>query len=67
MADDKQNKQREDKDVDLDVSGPQTTINPETRTTGQGTNKDTRPGAEAETPGGNSKVPGNPNQGTPAR
>ncbi len=55
------------KENDLDTSGKQTTIEESTRTTGQGSNTDTRPGAEAEAPGNDGNVPGSPNQGTEAR
>lgn len=65
MATDK--KEREDKDVDLETSGKQTTLDPETRKTGQGSNTETRPGAEPEAPGNDGKVPGSPNQGTESR
>ena len=65
MATDKQKK--ESKDVDLEVSGKQTTLDPETRKTGQGSNTETRPGAEPEAPGNDGNVPGSPNQGTEAR
>ena len=58
---------REDKDVDLQVGGKQTTVDPKTRKTGQGSNQETRPGAEAEAPGNDGKLPGSPNQGTEAR
>ncbi|MGB3299270.1 MAG: hypothetical protein WBA76_13445 [Phormidesmis sp.] len=60
-------KERENKDVDLDTSGKQTTLNPETRKTGQGSNTDTRDGAEPEAPGNDGKIAGSPNQGTEAR
>ncbi|KPQ37496.1 MAG: hypothetical protein HLUCCA11_00175 [Phormidesmis priestleyi Ana] len=65
MATKKEN--RENKDVDLKTSGKQTTLNPETRTTGQGSNTDTRDGAEPEAPGNDGNVPGSPNQGTESR
>ncbi len=58
---------REDKDVELDTAGKQTTLNEKTRTTGQGSNQDTRPGAEAEAPGNDGKLAGSPNQGTESR
>jgi hypothetical protein len=61
------NKPTEDKQVDLKTSGKQTTLNPETRTTGQGSKTDTRPGAEPEAPGNDGNVPGAPNQGTESR
>ena len=68
MADDKKNnEQREDKDVDLETGGKQTTVNPETRTVSQGSNTPTRPGAEAEAPGNDGNVAGAPNQGTTSR
>ncbi|MGL5078791.1 MAG: hypothetical protein ACRDBG_23585 [Waterburya sp.] len=48
--------------------GKQTTIEPMQRTTGQGENQETRPGAEAEAPGNKDlETPGSPNQGTEAR
>ena len=48
--------------------GKQTTLEPATRQTGQGpSNKDTRPGAAADAPGGNPQVAGDANQGTEAR
>ncbi len=55
------------KDQDLDTSGKQTTLNEKTRTTGQGSNTETRPGAEPEAPGNDGNVPGSPNQGTESR
>lgn len=58
---------REDKDVELETDGIQTTLDEKTRTTGQSSNQETRPGAEAEAPGNAGKKPGSPNQGTPAR
>jgi photosystem I subunit IV len=48
--------------------GKQSTLDPMTRQTGQGpAKKDTRPGAAADSPGGNPEYPGDPNQGTEAR
>lgn len=48
--------------------GKQTTLDPAIRQTGQGpTSKDTRPGAAADSPGGNPQVAGDANQGTEAR
>ncbi|NEP18811.1 MAG: hypothetical protein F6J97_18245 [Leptolyngbya sp. SIO4C1] len=48
--------------------GKQTPLEPGSRRTGQGSNTDTRSGAEAEAPGDkNADVPGDPNQGTEAR
>jgi photosystem I subunit IV len=48
--------------------GKQSTLEPATRQTGQGaSNKDTRPGAAADAPGGNPEVAGDANQGTEAR
>ncbi len=64
MADEKAD---EKKGQDLDVGGKQTTVNPETRKTGQGSNTDTRDGAEPEAPGNDGTKPGSPNQGTEAR
>ncbi|PZO16816.1 MAG: hypothetical protein DCF25_11995 [Leptolyngbya foveolarum] len=58
---------REDKDAELDTGGKQTTLDEKTRKTGQGSNQETRPGAEAEAPGNDGKLPGSPNQGTEAR
>ncbi len=55
------------KDVELETSGKQTTLEGKTRKTGQGSNTDTRPGAEAEAPGNDTGVAGAPNQGTEAR
>ena len=57
----------ENKDVELDVSGKQSTLDEKTRKTGQGSNQETRPGAEAEAPGNDGKLAGSPNQGTEAR
>ncbi|MBW4515779.1 MAG: photosystem I reaction center subunit IV [Timaviella obliquedivisa GSE-PSE-MK23-08B] len=48
--------------------GKQTILEPGIRQTGQGvSNKDTRPGASSDSPGGNPEVAGDPNQGTEAR
>ena len=48
--------------------GKQTTLDPGTRRTGQGTNMDVRPGAAADSPGNdNPSVEGDPNQGTESR
>ncbi len=58
---------KDDKDIDLDVSGKQSTVEGKTRKTGQGSNTDTRPGAEAEAPGNDGTKAGTPNQGTEAR
>ncbi len=58
---------KENKDIDLEVSGKQTTVNAKTRKTGQGSNTETRDGAEPEAPGNDGNVPGSPNQGTEAR
>ena len=66
MATDKKEEQ-ENKDVDLETSGKQTTLDPETRKTGQGSNTETRPGAQPEAPGNDGIVAGSPNQGTEAR
>ncbi len=63
MATDKQ----ENQDVDLETSGKQSTVEGKTRKTGQGSNTETRPGAEAEAPGNDGKKAGTPNQGTEAR
>ncbi|PZO57470.1 MAG: hypothetical protein DCF15_06965 [Phormidesmis priestleyi] len=59
--------QKKEQEQDLDTSGKQTTLDEKTRTTGQGSNTETRPGAEAEAPGNDGNVPGSPNQGTEAR
>lgn len=68
MANDSDTREiREDKDVELDTSGQQTTLEGKTRQVGQGSNQETRPGAEAEAPGNSGNVAGSPNQGTPAR
>lgn len=58
---------REDKDVELNTSGNQTTLNEKTRTTGQGSNQETRDGAQPEAPGNDGTKAGSPNQGTEAR
>ncbi|MGB3292252.1 MAG: hypothetical protein WBB01_04550 [Phormidesmis sp.] len=63
MATDKKDNQ----DVDLETSGKQSTVEGKTRTTGQGSNTETRSGAEAEAPGNDGNVAGSPNQGTEAR
>lgn len=55
------------KDVELETSGKQSTLEGKTRKTGQGSKTDTRPGAEAEAPGNDGNVAGAPNQGTEAR
>lgn len=55
------------KEQDLDTSGKQTTLDEKTRKTGQGSNTETRPGAEPEAPGNDGNVPGSPNQGTESR
>jgi photosystem I subunit 4 len=48
--------------------GKQTILEPGQRETGQDSNQNTRPGAEAEAPGAkNNQVPGSPNQGTEVR
>jgi hypothetical protein len=52
---------------DLEVGGKQTTLDERTRTTGQGSNTETRPGAEPEAPGNDGKKAGAPNQGTESR
>ncbi len=49
------------------ASGKQTPAAPAARKTGTGVPSQTRPGAQAETPGGNKGVEGDPNQGTEAR
>jgi photosystem I subunit IV len=49
------------------AKGKQTTLDPETRRTGQGTLSDTRPGNNADAPGGSPVIEGDPNQGTEAR
>ncbi len=58
---------KDNKDIDLDVSGKQSTVEGKARKTGQGSNTDTRPGAEAEAPGNDGTKAGTPNQGTEAR
>lgn len=68
MANDSNTKEiREDKDVELNTSGNQTTLNEKTRTTGQGSNQETRSGAQPEAPGNDGTKAGSPNQGTEAR
>lgn len=57
----------QDQDKDLKTSGKQTTVNPETRQTGQGSNTETRDGAQPEAPGNDGTKAGSPNQGTEAR
>ncbi|MGC1528690.1 MAG: hypothetical protein WA783_21780 [Phormidesmis sp.] len=57
----------DNKEKDLETEGKQTPIEGETRTTGQGSNTETRDGAEPEAPGNDGKVAGSPNQGTEAR
>jgi photosystem I subunit IV len=48
--------------------GKQTTLDPSTRRTGQGSREDVRPGAAPEAPGtDNPRVEGDPNQGTESR
>ncbi len=49
------------------AGGKQTPIDESIRQTGQGDSTVVKPGAEADTPGGNPKVAGDPNQGTEAR
>ena len=49
------------------ASGKQTPAAAASRKTGTGVPSQTRPGAQAETPGGNKSVEGDPNQGTEAR
>lgn len=61
------NEDKKNKDVELETSGKQSTVEGKTRKTGQGSNTDTRPGAEAEAPGNDSNVAGAPNQGTESR
>ena len=56
-----------DKGKDLDTSDKQTPLEGKNRTTGQGSNTETRDGAEPEAPGNDGTVPGSPNQGTEAR
>lgn len=58
---------KDNKDIDLEVSGKQSTVEGATRKTGQGSNTETRPGAEPEAPGNDGKKAGSPNQGTEAR
>ena len=68
MANESNNKEtREEKNVDLETSGNQTTLEGKTRTTGQGSNQDTRDGAQPEAPGNDGTLAGSPNQGTEAR
>ncbi|MGB7085603.1 MAG: hypothetical protein WBD47_08615 [Phormidesmis sp.] len=57
----------EDKEKNLNTSDKQTPIEGKTRTTGQGSNAETRDGAEPEAPGNDGTVAGSPNQGTEAR
>ena len=59
--------EKDNKDVELDNSGKQSTLEGKTRTTGQGSNTETRSGAEAEAPGNDGTKAGTPNQGTEAR
>lgn len=72
MADDKQNQNQnrpEEETTPTASGGQQTTLEPATRRTGQGAlNQDVRSGAQAEAPGDkNTRVEGDPNQGTEAR
>lgn len=63
-----ENSQEREQATPATDSDDQTPIDPEQRTTGQGKNQETRPGAEAEAPGNkNTDTPGSPNQGTEAR
>ncbi|MEL6938989.1 MAG: hypothetical protein AAFO84_07330 [Cyanobacteria bacterium J06598_1] len=50
-----------------DTDGKQTPLEGKTRKTGQGSNTETREGAQPEAPGNNGTLPGSPNQGTEAR
>lgn len=65
MAEKAENK--ENKEQDLNIEGKQTTMEGKTRTTGQGSNTQTRDGAQPEAPGNDGTIPGSPNQGTEAR
>ena len=65
MANKSDNKEK--KDVELNTSGNQTPLNEKDRTTGQGSNQDTRDGAQAEAPGNDGTKAGTPNQGTESR
>jgi photosystem I subunit 4 len=62
-------KSKKDRSTPSASEGKQTTLDPETRRTGQGAlESDVRPGAEPEAPGNkNRHVEGSPNQGTEAR
>jgi hypothetical protein len=62
------NEETQEEATPVGDGGKQTTLEPAQRETGQDSNQDTRPGAEAEAPGAkNSQVPGSPNQGTHSR
>lgn len=65
MAEKAENK--ENKEQSLNTEGNQTPLEGKTRTTGQGSNTDTREGAQPEAPGNDGTVAGSPNQGTEAR
>jgi hypothetical protein len=68
MEDPKERDQEKEEFTPSGSGGKQTTIEPMQRTTGQGENQETRPGAEAEAPGNKDMdTPGSPNQGTEAR
>ena len=57
----------ENQEKDLKTDSKQTPLEGGTRTTGQGSNQDTRDGAQPEAPGNDGTKPGSPNQGTEAR
>ena len=59
--------EKDNKDVELENSGKQSTLEGKTRTTGQESNTDTRSGAGPEAPGGSGTKAGSPNQGTDSR
>ena len=68
MANEKHPQENKDqKDVDLETSGKNTPLQGGSRTTGQGSNTETRDGAQPEAPGNDGNVAGSPNQGTEAR
>jgi hypothetical protein len=68
MENSKEREQNKEEFTPAGSGGKQTTIDPMQRRTGQGENQETRPGAEAESPGNkDTDTPGNPNQGTEAR
>lgn len=69
MPEDNQDKLLDNINLEPDPEEGETPLNEMDRKTGQGAmEEDVRPGAKAEAPGHkNDVVPGNPNQGTPAR